>query len=132
MIKVAYDATTGEIKGYYPDSIGYSSIPEPNIEIDEAAHLDCINNNGLRRVDLTTLTIVSKPADITVLTKTQKLNALNAEYLAKKEILNRRYTSITMANTDETKKATKLAALQTEYTALLAELILAQGVIING
>ena len=58
MIKVNYDATNGEIKGFYPDFIGYDTIPKPHIEIDETVHQDCINNQGLRRVDLTTLKIV--------------------------------------------------------------------------
>lgn len=58
MIKANYDSTTGEIKGFYPDLIGYETIPEPFIEIDETAHQDCINNQGLRRVDLKTLKIV--------------------------------------------------------------------------
>ena len=35
MIKVHYDLQTGLIKGYYPDSINYSSIPEPFIEIED-------------------------------------------------------------------------------------------------
>ena len=58
MIKVNYDSTTGEIKGFYPNFIDYETIPEPNIEIDETTHQDCINNQGLRRVDLKTLKIV--------------------------------------------------------------------------
>jgi hypothetical protein len=29
IIKANYDATTGEIKGFYPDIIQYDSIPEP-------------------------------------------------------------------------------------------------------
>ena len=59
MIKVNYNAETGEIKGYYPEAVGYPSIPEPFIEIDEAVHQDCINNPGFRRVDLATLQIVA-------------------------------------------------------------------------
>lgn len=35
MIKVHYDKLTTLVKGYYPDSINYSSIPEPHIEIKE-------------------------------------------------------------------------------------------------
>jgi hypothetical protein len=34
-IKVNYDPTTTLIKGYYPDSIQYNSIPEPFVEINE-------------------------------------------------------------------------------------------------
>lgn len=33
MIKVNYDEKTTLVKGYYPDSINYASIPEPFIEI---------------------------------------------------------------------------------------------------
>ena len=58
MIKVHYNATTGGILGFFPDFMQYESIPEPYIEIDETTHQDCINNQGLRRVDLTTLKIV--------------------------------------------------------------------------
>jgi hypothetical protein len=45
MVIVTYD-TSGNVTGYYPDSIGYNSIPSPNIEIDEATHIDAINNPG--------------------------------------------------------------------------------------
>ena len=34
-IKVHYNEETGIVQGYYPDSIKYSAIPEPFIEIDE-------------------------------------------------------------------------------------------------
>ena len=59
MIKVNYNATTGEIKGFYPNDISYVSIPEPHIEIDETAHQACINHQGLRKVDLATQKIVA-------------------------------------------------------------------------
>ncbi|WP_051296443.1 DUF4376 domain-containing protein [Anaeroarcus burkinensis] len=58
MVKVYYDSTTGEILGFYPGDISYASIPEPHIEIDEVAHQDCVDNQGLRRVDLKTLQIL--------------------------------------------------------------------------
>ena len=59
MIKVNYDATTGAIKGFYPDDIAYASIPEPYIVVDEAAHQDCMNHQSLRKVDLATQKIVA-------------------------------------------------------------------------
>lgn len=59
MTKVHYDQTTGEILGFYPDDIGYVTIPEPFIEIDETAHQDCIKNSGKRRVDVTTKKIIT-------------------------------------------------------------------------
>jgi hypothetical protein len=36
-IKVHYDTETTLVKGYYPDSINYASIPEPFIEIEDDA-----------------------------------------------------------------------------------------------
>lgn len=39
MIKVNYDQQTTLVKGYYPDSINYSSIPEPFIEIENNAQI---------------------------------------------------------------------------------------------
>ena len=39
MIKVNYDTETTLVKGYYPDSISYSSIPEPYIEIENDAQI---------------------------------------------------------------------------------------------
>jgi len=38
MIKVNYDTQTTLVKGYYPDTINYASIPEPYIEITEEQH----------------------------------------------------------------------------------------------
>ena len=38
MIKVNYNPETTLVKGYYPDSINYTSIPEPYIEITEEQH----------------------------------------------------------------------------------------------
>jgi hypothetical protein len=35
MIKVNYDPQTTLVKGYYPDSINYVSIPEPFVEIED-------------------------------------------------------------------------------------------------
>lgn len=59
MIKVNYDAKTGDIKGFYPDDIAYANIPAPYIEIDETAHQDCMNHQGKRKVDLETKKIIS-------------------------------------------------------------------------
>lgn len=37
-VKVNYDTETTLVKGYYPDSINYASIPEPFIEITDEQH----------------------------------------------------------------------------------------------
>lgn len=39
MIKVNYDTETTLVKGYYPNSINYVSIPEPYIEIENDAQV---------------------------------------------------------------------------------------------
>lgn len=57
-IKVNYNIITGEIIGFYSDGITYASIPEPYIETDYQAYQDCLNNQGLRRVDIETKTII--------------------------------------------------------------------------
>lgn len=59
MTKVSYNSITGNILGYYPDDLNYTTIPKPYIEIDDITYQDCITNQGLRKVDLTTLKIVS-------------------------------------------------------------------------
>jgi hypothetical protein len=41
-IKVNYDITTTKVKGYYPDSINYASIPEPFIEITDGEHQEAL------------------------------------------------------------------------------------------
>jgi len=38
-VKVNYDAGTTLVKGYYPDTINYASIPEPFIEIENDAQV---------------------------------------------------------------------------------------------
>ena len=38
MIKVNYNTETTLVKGYYPDTIKYASIPEPYIQITEEEH----------------------------------------------------------------------------------------------
>lgn len=42
MIKVNYDLETTLVKGYYPNSINYASIPEPFIEITEKQHQEAL------------------------------------------------------------------------------------------
>jgi hypothetical protein len=42
-VKVNYDTETTLVKGYHPDSINYSSIPEPNIEITDEQHQEALS-----------------------------------------------------------------------------------------
>lgn len=41
-VKVNYDTETTLVKGYYPDSINYISIPEPFIEITDEQHQEAL------------------------------------------------------------------------------------------
>ena len=119
MIKVNYDTNTGEIKGYYPDDIPYPSIPEPYIEIDEAAHQDCIANSGLRRVDVANKIIVEyTPPEPTAEEKqAQAIAALDAEYQPQFASLAQSLGLATMDGNQAVQDEIKAdyAALKTEY-----------------
>lgn len=66
-----YDATTGDILGFYLKSIHGDNIPTPNIEITPEKHQFYMENNGKYKLNVTTLadeeipvtTIVSTPND---------------------------------------------------------------------
>jgi hypothetical protein len=114
MVKVNYDATTGKIKGFFPDTETYSSIPDPNIEIDEATHLDCINNPGLRKVDIATLEIITCTLPET--TTDEKIAALDAEYESQFTSLSQAYSTALMAG-----DTTTAADVQADYATLKSE-----------
>ena len=127
MIKVNYDSTTGEIKGFYPDDIGYASIPEPYIEIDETTHQDCMNNQGSRKVDLTTLSVASYTPAAVVPTKTELLAALDLEYETNCSDL-----ASALVKTQLTSNTTLEADLKTEYATLVSDYTTERAVIVNG
>lgn len=86
MIKVNYDTTTGAIKGFYPDDIAYANIPEPHIEIDETTHQDCMNHQGLRKVDIATQKIVACELPV-VATPVKDVESVDPSLLAIAEAL---------------------------------------------
>mgnify|MGYP003675003154 CR=1 FL=1 len=47
-IKVNYDIETNLVKGYYPDSINYKSIPEPYVEIED---IEQVNDKQMCVID---------------------------------------------------------------------------------
>lgn len=47
----------GNIIGFYDDTI-HDAIPEPSVKLTDAQWLDCIDNNGRRRIDVNTGTVV--------------------------------------------------------------------------
>ena len=117
MIKVNYDMTTGAIKGFYPDDIAYANIPAPYIEIDETTHQDCMNHQGLRKVDLATHTIIDCAQVVTELTKVEKLVALDVAYQPQFASLAQGAGLATLDGNEDTLANIKedYAALKTEY-----------------
>lgn len=73
-----YDNQTGRILGFYIPDIHGDNIPTPNIPLTYEQWQDCLTNQGLRKVDVTTKQIVTcePPAP----TKDQLLAQLDAEY----------------------------------------------------
>ena len=124
MIKVNYDAETGEIKGFYPDNISYASIPEPYVEIDESTHQDCINHQGLRKVDLATQKIVEYVPEIVEPTREEKLAALDAVYQPQFVILAQALGLATLDANQTVVDGVKAdyAALKTEYQSKIKEI----------
>ena len=124
MIKVNYDKETGEIKGFYPDDIGYANIPEPHIEIDETAHQDCISHQGLRKVDIATQKIVEYIPEVVEPTREEKIAALDAVYqpqfTALAQALGLASLDANAAVIDGVKA--DYAALKSEYQAKIKEI----------
>lgn len=50
-----YDATTGEIKGFYLKSINGDNLPTPNKEITKEKHLFYMQNQGKYKLNIQTL-----------------------------------------------------------------------------
>lgn len=50
-----YDATTGDILGFYLKSIHGDNIPAPTIEITEEKHAFYMDNNGKYKLNIETL-----------------------------------------------------------------------------
>ena len=127
MIKVNYNATTGEILGYYPDDFGYETIPEPYIEITEEQHNDCINNQGYRKIDLETKKVINCTPIIPEKTKKDLVVELTAEYQVNVDKIQKAYIIAQINNDDNLKEllSTRLSEATAEYTQK-------RGVIENG
>jgi len=83
MIKVHYDIQTFLIKGYYPDSINYNSIPEPFIEIEDNAQIldkEMMVKDGIYQEYI--------KSDLELLNeiKNQKIALLETNYIAAQKI----------------------------------------------
>ncbi len=128
LVKVNYDPE-GNILGYYPDDINYPVIPEPYIEIDTATHQDCIQNPGLRRVDIAKQTIVDyTPPEPTAEELLQRqLSALDAEYDPQFDALTLAWATASMEGDEET-----VAARKADKEALKAQYSQAREAILNG
>jgi hypothetical protein len=118
LIKVNYDSSTGEIKGFYPDDTPYSSIPEPYIEIDEDTWKDCRNNPGQRIVDVTNKVIITGTITVT-LTATEQIAALDDEYQPQFDAKALAHSKALIL--DAINSTSNAATIQAEYETLLSE-----------
>ena len=130
-IKVHYDSTTGEIIGFYPDVIGYATIPEPNIEINETAHQDCINNHGLRRVDLTELKIVNYTQPEPTAAEVKKKNLQDLVDAYNVDVSAIRSKIVTYMAENETTNADKITAERANLASRKAQYVLDRAAIIK-
>lgn len=125
VIKVNYNENTGEILGYYPDDILYPAIPEPYIEVDEATHLDCVNNQYNRMVDIKSK-VVMPGVIIKALAKEEQLRILDLEYESQFTSLSIALGLATLSDNPES-----ISEKKTDYVALKAEYDIKRGEI-NG
>lgn len=138
MVKVNYNQENGSIIGFYPEPYSdYSVIPEPNIEIDQETWIDCINNPGLRKVDLETLQIIvyTPPGPTEQEIKNQALDILNADYSQRLKILESCFTKpdILFKGTPFESNITIVQSqIRPQYQSTHDEMIIKQGVILNG
>lgn len=118
-VRIHYDGDSGTIRGYFPNSIPYASIPEPNVAVDESVYKDCIAHHGLRRVDLSTLQIVeyTPPEATTAELKLARKQALTTEYEEYRDSHRKAWFGAT-ANKD----STTADAILDEIVALEGEL----------
>ena len=80
MIAVNYDPIAGVIKGFYPDTIAYVSIPEPFLEIgDEEYKTISVDANNWRVKDNVIVPYVPTESEL----KQPMYMAINAEYSKK-------------------------------------------------
>ncbi|MDR7867600.1 MAG: DUF4376 domain-containing protein [Sporomusaceae bacterium] len=119
MVKVHHDAN-GNILGFYPDGVGYATIPAPFIEVDDATHAECIANPGRRRVNISTGQIVeyTLPGPVPAAAATIKRAAINAER-NRREQLGFTYLGKTF-DSDQTSVIRINAAVNTAVAAILA------------
>lgn len=75
MIKVNYDIETNLVKGYYPDSIKYKSIPEPYVEIED---IEQINDKQMCVIDGVYQEYIKQDSELLKDAKTSKLADLKA------------------------------------------------------
>lgn len=115
----------GQILGFYTSDIHGDNIPTPNIEITYEQWQECLNNPGLRKIDVTTQQIVTcePPAP----TKDQLLAQLDAEYVPQFQQLQQAWAAAQLDG-----NTALVNELQTEYQALKQEYQTKREEIING
>jgi len=109
-----YDNQTGQILGFYTPDIHGNNIPTPNIEITYDQWQDCLTNQGLRKIDVTTQQIIAcePPAP----TKDQLLAQLDAQYQPQFQELQQAWAAAQLDG-----NTALVAELRAEYQALKVE-----------
>ncbi len=125
MFYAHYDNQTGQILGFYTPDIHGNNIPTPNIKITYDQWQDCLINQGLRKIDVTTKQIIAcePPAP----TKEELLAQLDAEYQPQFQQLQQAWAAAQLDG-----NPALVAELQAEYQALKGEYQTKQEAIING
>ncbi|MBU2701698.1 hypothetical protein Ga0466249_002817 [Sporomusaceae bacterium BoRhaA] len=108
-------------------TIDLSAIPAPYAEITEAEHDDWMQNQATRKVDVTTKKLIEYTPPAVVLTATEKIAALDAEYQPQFSALAQ---SLGLATLDGNQ--TVIDGIKSDYTALKTEYNAKREAIANG
>lgn len=119
-----YDNQTGQILGFYTPDIHGDNIPTPNIEITYEQWQECLENQGRRKVDVTTKQIVAcePPAP----TKEELIAQLDAQYQPQFQELQQAWAAAqldgnqTLADSIKADYASLKAEYQTKREAILS------------
>jgi len=124
MFYAHYDSQTGEILGFYKEDIHGVNIPQPTVPLTSDQWLDCIHNQGRRKIDVVTKQIVT--CEPPPPTKDQLLAQLDAEYAPQFRQLQQAWAAAQLDG-----NTALVAELQAEYQTLKVEYQTAREEILN-
>jgi len=104
-IKVHYDTKTTLVKGYYPTSINYASIPEPFIEIEDSAQ---DNSKQMCVINEVYQEYVTPDSVLLEQAKTIKIAQLKANRISEMEVKTPKPSSLQVYEIDGVARTFKL------------------------